>query len=170
MAIREPLRQLELPGMEKKQEEFPFPTMDFFQDEQEVKYKVFGVVTNRELPGDELIWWHRERCGYSEQVHAVMKDDLAGGRMPSGKFGVNAAWWHVMVLSLNLSEAMKRLVLGGSWTRKRMKALRFRLIHIGARVMNRGRKMWIRLSHGHAALELINRAREKIRLLAEAPS
>jgi hypothetical protein len=32
----------------------------------------------------------------SEQVHLVMKEDLAGGKLPSGKFGVNAAWWQII--------------------------------------------------------------------------
>ena len=169
LATREPLRQLELPGVEQEQRELPFPTMQMGPADEKIPYKVFGVVTNRDLPGDEVIGWLRKRCGYSEQVHAVMKDDLAGGRMPSGKFGVNAAWWQVMVLALNLSEAMKRLVLGEGWTTKRLKALRFGLIHIGARVVKRSRQVWIRLSRGEAALELVNRAREKIRMLAEAP-
>lgn len=169
LATREPLRQLELPGTEQGQRDLPFPTMEMGSADEKVSYKVFGVVTNRDLPGDEVIRWLRKRCGYSEQVHAVMKHDLAGGRMPSGKFGVNAAWWQVMVLALNLTEAMKRLVLGDGWTTKRLKALRFRLIHIGARVVEKGRQVWIRLSRGEKALELVNRAREKIRQLAEAP-
>jgi len=169
LATREPLRQLELPGVEKEQREFTFPTMEFDRGGKKVSYKVFGAVTNRDLPGDGLIRWLRKRCGYSEQIHAVMKDDLAGGRMPSGKFGVNAAWWQVMVLALNLSEVMKRLVLGEGWTTKRLKALRFRLIHIGARVMEKGRRVWIRLSRGETALDLLHRARDKIRSLAEAP-
>ena len=38
-----------------------------------------GVVTNRELPGDELIRWYRQRCGKGEEVHSVLKEDLAGG-------------------------------------------------------------------------------------------
>jgi len=63
----------------------------------------FGVVTNLELPGDEVIWWLRERCGKSEEAHAVMKDDLAGGRLPSKLFGANAAWWGAMLLALNLN-------------------------------------------------------------------
>lgn len=41
-----------------------------------------------------------------------MKSDLAGGQLPSGLFGANAAWWTLMILALNLSAAMKRLVLG----------------------------------------------------------
>ena len=42
----------------------------------------------------------------------LMKSDLAGGQLPSGLFGANAAWWTLMILALNLSAAMKRLVLG----------------------------------------------------------
>jgi hypothetical protein len=169
LATRDPLRQLDLPGMEKKQRELPFPTMEFEQEGRKVAYKVYGVVTNRKLAGDELIRWYRKRCGYSEQVHAVMKEDLAGGRLPSGKFGVNAAWWQVMVLALNLTVAMKRLVLGGGWATKRLKALRFHLINTAGRVVERGRRMWIRLSKGDPALEVLNRAREQIACLADAP-
>ena len=78
-------------------------------------YKVFGVVTNRSIAADELIWWSRQRCGKGEEVHSVLKSDLAGGRLPSGLFGANAAWWAISVLAFNLNSAMKRLVLGGRW-------------------------------------------------------
>ena len=30
--------------------------------------------------GEKLIHWLHERCGKSEKAHAVMKDDLAGGK------------------------------------------------------------------------------------------
>ena len=169
LAIREPMRQMELPGMEDKQRRLPFPTMEFEQEGRKVNHKVFGVVTNRDLPGEELILWHRKRCGYSEQVHSVMKEDLAGGRMPSGKFGVNAAWWQIMILTLNLTVVMKRLVLGGNWATKRLKALRFHLVNVAGRVMKGSRQIRIRLSQGHPALEVFHRAREEIARLATAP-
>jgi hypothetical protein len=60
-------------------------------------YKVFGLVTNREINGDELINWLYERCGESEEVHCAMKDDFPGGKLPCGGFGQNAAWWWIMV-------------------------------------------------------------------------
>jgi len=53
--------------------------------------KLFGLVTDRDLPGDEVIWWYRERCGKSEEAHEGVKDDLAGGTLPSGLFGANTA-------------------------------------------------------------------------------
>ena len=42
-----------------------------------------------------------QRCGKGEEVHGVLKDDLAGGRLPSGLFGANAAWWAIAVLAFN---------------------------------------------------------------------
>jgi hypothetical protein len=41
--------------------------------------------------GNALIQWHRQRCGDSEKVHHVEKSELAGGQLPSQKFGENAA-------------------------------------------------------------------------------
>jgi len=32
----------------------------------------------------EVIHWQRGRCGKGEEAHSVMKEDLAGGKMPSG--------------------------------------------------------------------------------------
>jgi hypothetical protein len=61
-----------------------------------------------------------------------MKDDLAGGTLPSGDFGENAAWWWIMALAFHLNAALKSLVLGGQWVYTRMKAIRFHLINIPA--------------------------------------
>jgi hypothetical protein len=38
-----------------------------------------------------------------------MKEDLAGGKLPSDDFGENAAWWWIMILAMNLNSSMKRL-------------------------------------------------------------
>lgn len=165
LAIREPLKQLDLPGVDEKRD-LPFPTMEAGDG---TRFKVFGLVTNMDLPGDELIWWHRERCGRSEAVHAVMKHDLAGGRMPSGKFGVNAAWWALMVLAHNVAAAMKSLVLGGEWARKRMKAVRFGFINVAARLIDHAGRTILRIGRRHPAFELIREARRRIVQLAQPP-
>ena len=164
LAIREPLAQPQLPGLETKQEELPFPTMEFTG---KGRYKLFGVVTNRDLPGEELIRWHRQRCGASEMAHSVMKEDLAGGKLPSKLFGANAAWWAIMLLAYNLHSAMKRLVLGGAWVTKRLKAIRYSLIHLAGRVLEHGRQLVVRLAGGHPSSELLRKARARILELME---
>jgi len=167
LAIREPLAQPELPGLETKQEELPFPTMEFGG---KGRYKLFGVVTNRELAGDELIRWHRQRCGASEMAHSVMKEELAGGKLPSKFFGANAAWWAIMLLAYNLHSAMKRLVLGGKWVTKRLKAIRYAIICLAGRVLEHGRQLIVRLAGSHPSNELLYRARARIlELMDPAP-
>ena len=163
IAIRELVRNPKLFDIE----ELPVPKMQMGEGRL---YKVTGVVTNRELPGDELIWWYRRRCGKGEEVHAVLKEDLAGGRLPSGKFGANAAWWAIVVLAFNLNSAMKRLVLGGEWVSRRLKAVRFGVICIAGRVVRHARRLIIRLTKSHPSYELLLRARGTISALAAAPT
>ena len=140
LATREAIEDQQcLPGMQDEKQ-YPFQTITT----NGRKYKVFGIVTNRDVNGNDLINWLHERCGESEEVHRAMKDDFAGGKLPSGGFGQNAAWWWIMLLALNLNAVMKRLVLGGDWSTRKMKALRFALIHIAGRIITRSRELIIR--------------------------
>lgn len=156
MATREAMENL-LPGMESPKG-LPFQTMEMKQQ----RYKVFGYVTNMSGSGEEVIVWQQQRCGQSEQIHKVMKEDLAGGSLPSGDFGENAAWWWFMVLSLNLNEAMKRHVLKGDWAKRRMKAIRYGVINLVGRVAKKARQLKIRLGKQGIGYELFLRARERM--------
>jgi hypothetical protein len=131
----------------------------------EKKYKLFGLVTNRDLAGDKLIWWSRERCGKGEEMHAIMKHDLAGSHLPSAHFGANAAWWDIMVLAFNLNSLMKRLALPGGWQPKRLKAIRFGLINVAGRVVSRSRQLIVRLSSSHPAYQVLLEVRWRLQAL-----
>jgi Transposase DDE domain group 1 len=165
LAIRELLEQPELPGMEGHVE-LLFPTVSM----ERKRYKIFGVVTNRDLEGNELINWLHKRCGKSEEAHSVMKEDLAGGKLPSSEFGENAAWWWIMILGFNLNSALKQLVLQGSWVAQRMKAVRFSLIGLPGRVMSHARGLIVRLVKNHPSLAVLVNARQRIMELDYAPS
>ena len=120
--------------------------------------------------GESIIHWHRERCGRSEQAHTILKTDLGGGKLPSAKFGANAAWWWISVLSLNLHRIMSRLILDKTWENTRMKAIRFHLINIPARVLEHGRQIYIRVSEGsREAYEIWQAARSKLMELLHSP-
>lgn len=167
LATRELLKeQIDLEGMKSEQKELPFPTMEFGS---KGKYKIYGIVTNRDLFGEDLILWYRQRCGKSEEAHAVMKEDLAGGKLPSGKFGANAAWWQIMILALNINQAMKRLVLGKSWEPKRMKAIRYHIINVAGQVIDLTRGLIVKISCAQRSWETLVSARAKIMKLAPVP-
>lgn len=164
VATRELLRrQLALPGHEE-----PPAEEDSVETCNGTHYKIRGLVTNRTIDGNELIAWYRQRCGKSEEIHSVMKEDLAGGKLPSGDFGENAAWWGIMLLALNLNAAMKRLVLPAGWQSKRFKALRFRLIRLAGQVRERSRQLQILLGPKQPGLDILQRARGRIAELARA--
>jgi hypothetical protein len=57
LATREDLKQAELPGVDKGDEEYLFPVMQL----KGQRYKVFGIVTNMDWAGQELIEWLYER-------------------------------------------------------------------------------------------------------------
>ena len=128
----------------------------------------------RGVPRDAFV--HRTGEGFARcrvgarfiaPAHSVMKEDLAGGKLPSQLFGSNAAWWWVMVLAHNLNAAMKRLVLGEGWEKRRLKAIRYHLINLAGWVRARSRQLWIRLgAAATAALAMIVRARARMRELA----
>jgi hypothetical protein len=106
-----------------------------------------------------------------------MKEDLAGGKLPSEDFGENAAWWGITVLAFNLNAygsginvAMQRLVLGERWLGKRLKAMRFGLISLPGRVVKHARGLYVRLSGGHPGQKLLVGARQRILALAQGPA
>ena len=99
-----------------------------------------------------------------------MKEDFAGGKLPSDDFGENAAWWWIMILSMNLNSIMKQVVLGKSWMSRRMKAIRFSFINIPGRIVERSRELMIRLVKGHQAFALFLEARSRILRLVPVPS
>ena len=167
IAIRERfITQPSLPGLEDPQQpELPFQTLVMKKGE----YKLFGLVTNRKLPGNDLINWLRKRCGDSEKIHSIQKTDLAGGQFPSNKFGANAAWWQVMVLSFNVIALMKKLVLPESLKAKKMKGLRFHLINIAGNVVIHARRLIVKVSQHPTVLGLLLEVRRKIEALTKPP-
>jgi hypothetical protein len=112
-------------------------------------YHYYAVVTNRwEMDGEELLRWQRQRCGSVEKVHDVVKNDLAGGVMPCGRFYANAAWWRLNCLCYNVISIMKRKALPKSFWPVRMKALRFHLIGVAGKVVSHARMVFLKITEG----------------------
>ncbi len=101
--------------------------------------KQFAIVTNREGVGLALIRWHREKAGTVEHVHHVLKNELAAEALPSGKFGANAAWFRLNILTYNLLSALKRLALPGDLSDARPKRLRFLVFNTVGKVVQHAR-------------------------------
>ena len=138
---------------------------ELFRDGSRVKH--FAIVSNLwEWKPGRLIQWHREKAGTVEAVHDVVKNELAGGVMPSKYFGANAAWLRLAVISHNVLTALKRLALPAELLRARPKRLRFLIFNTAGRLVQHARNMVLRL----AALGVrIASWREAMRLLPVGP-
>ena len=112
---------------------------ELFEDGSRVRH--FAVLSNRgELKAARLMEWHREKAGTLEFVHAVIKNDLGGGVLPSKHFGANAAWLRLAVISHNVLTALKRLALPAELLRARPKRLRFLLFNTPGRLVHHARR------------------------------
>lgn len=127
----------------------------------------FAVVTNRTGDGLALLRWHREKAGTVEHTHHVLKNELAAGALPSGKFGANATWFRLNVLTYNLLTALKRLTLPGDFRTARPKRLRFLLFNTVGKVVHHARRTLLRLT-GAVQLALMVAVRQRIGALAPA--
>ncbi len=111
------------------------------------RVKHFAVVSNlREWTPERLIQWHREKAGMIEAVHDVVKNELAGGVMPSKYFGANAAWLKLAAIAHNVLTALKRIALPAELVRARPKRLRFLIFNTAGRLVQHARKMRLRLA------------------------
>jgi hypothetical protein len=119
-------------------------------------YKVFGVASNiLNKPGDEIITWHRGRCGKSEQAHDALKNDFGGSRVPSHLFGVNAAWWNIAVLAMNVSNMLKMFFLPEGLRDCRMKKLRRVFFTLAGKVVSHARRTVLRIWSGDTGSRLL---------------
>ena len=105
-----------------------------------------AVITNERTEGGRLLAWHREKAGTIEGVHDVVKNELAGGVMPSKYFGANAAWLRLVVIAHNVLTALKRLALPAELLQARPKRLRFLIFNTAGRLVQHARKTVLRLA------------------------
>ena len=118
---------------------------ELFGDGSEAKY--FAVATNLwEWSPKKLLVWHREKAGSIEALHDVLKNELAGGVMPCSRFGANAAWFRVAVLTHNIFTALKRLALPAELLTARPKRLRFLILNTPGKLIHHARQTILRLA------------------------
>lgn len=144
------------------------PQGRLFGDGNAVKH--FAVVTNDwKLAGQALLSWHRGKQGTIEQVHRILKDELGAGVYPSGKFGANAAWLRLQVLTHNLLELFKAAGLDEEYRKARPKRLRFAIFTQVGRVIRHAGEVFLRVTQ-RVLEELVWRWRRRFRSLVWHPT
>jgi len=109
--------------------------------------KFLAIVSNRrELSVCELVRWHWKKAGTIEHLHDVSKNELGAGTLPCGRFGANAAWYRLSLITYNVISAMKSLALPSRFSSLRPKRLRFAVFAIAVRLVSHARQLVVRIS------------------------
>lgn len=131
--------------------------------------RYLAIVSNRTEPSAaELVRWHWQKAGTIEHVHRVMKDELGAGVMPSGRFGVNAAWFRINALTFNLLTVLKRRALPERYRMARPKRLRFELFTMPAKLVTHQSRLSVRVSTSDARTSEVVAARQRLLELQRA--
>ena len=120
---------------------------ELFGNGNSVKY--LAVVTNRDGAPIDLLRWHWQKAGTIELVH-VTKNELAARVPPCGRFGADAAWYRLSLITYNVLSALKSVALPAAFSNARPKRLRFSLFNIAGRIVSKGGKLILRIA---AAIE-----------------
>ncbi|MGO9097051.1 MAG: transposase [Bryobacteraceae bacterium] len=116
-----------------------------FADGSRVKH--FAVAGNLwDEDAKKLLPWHRQKAGPIEAAHDAIKNQLAGGAMPCGRFGSNAARFRLAALTYNVPTAPKRLALPAELPAARPKRLRFPIINTPGKPIHHARRAMLRLA------------------------
>ena len=122
---------------------------------------------DEKLTAKELVRWHWGKAGTVEHINRVLKDELAAGVLPSQKFGANAAWFRINVLTHNLLTFLRRRVLPERYRFARPKRLRFDYFTLPGRLAEHQRQLTVNVSAGDERTAEIIEARQRLLAMRE---
>jgi hypothetical protein len=132
--------------------------------------RYLAVVTNRDLAPAPILRWHWEKAGTIEHLHDVTKNEIAAGTPPCSRFGANAAWYRLSLLTYNVLSAMKSLALPPHLSSARPKRLRFALFNLAARISSHSGKTLMRVARKLGELGDLIAARARLLALIVPPA
>lgn len=132
--------------------------------------KYLAIVSNRwEVPAVALLHWHWQKAGTIELVHDITKNELGAAVPPCGRFGANAAWYRLSLLTYNVLSALKSLALPPALSAARPKRLRFTVFTLAGRLAAPTGRLLLRIGAEAERLAGLIAARGHLLRLAHAP-
>jgi DDE family transposase len=110
------------------------------------------------------------------RAHARVEDrirtgkDTGYGRFPSKSFAINAAWLELAPTAADLLAWTATLLLDGDLATAEPKKIRYRLLHVAARITHGQRRVWIRLPRSWPWATELALAFDRLRAIPPPPA
>jgi len=115
-------------------------------DTMDGRYEV--ICTNQRLKA-ENIWRLYNKGAVVEQVIDELKNDLAATSIRTDRFWANDALFITGLIAYNLLNCIRRLALPKAYRAARIKRLGFLFFQIGANVVRRSRRLWVKIGRDY---------------------
>ena len=129
------------------------------------RYEYFPVATSLECSAPDAMRLYNDR-GKVEDAIGQLKSELGLSSLPCTQIEANRTWVALCVLCFTVFVLFKVLVLGGEWAVMKAKAIGFRILYIGCRLVRHARSTVIRLACSESRFRFLCGARVRALSLA----
>ncbi|MGI5128693.1 IS1380 family transposase [Pseudonocardia sp. CA-107938] len=126
----------------RRERPHPGAQLDLMETRDGWRYTCFATDT----PAGQLAFLdarHRAHARVEDRIRTAKDTGL--NHFPSRTFAINSAWLTVVMLAVDLLSWTQHLVLDGHLAKAEPKTLRYRLLHVAARITRGQRRTWIRI-------------------------
>ena len=126
----------------RRERPHPGAQLDAFEERDGWRYTAFATDTGFG-PLAHLDARHRAHARVEDRIRCAKDTGL--DHFPSRAFAINAAWLVVVMLAVDLIAWTQHLLLHGHLAKAEPKTLRYRLLHVAARLTRGQRRIWLRI-------------------------
>jgi Transposase DDE domain group 1 len=126
----------------RRERPHPGAQLDAFEEADGWRYTAFATDTGFGQLA-HLDARHRAHARVEDRIRCAKDTGL--DHFPSRSFAINQAWLAVVMLSVDLIAWTQQLLLRGHLAKAEPKTLRYRLLHVAARLTRGQRRVWLRI-------------------------
>ncbi|MEU1134378.1 IS1380 family transposase [Streptomyces sp. NPDC005900] len=130
----------------RRERPHPGAQLSLFDHDEGLRHQVFLTDTPYSGAGSAQFLEVRHRGHATVEDHIRCGKSTGFGRFPSRHFDVNATWLELSLAAIDLLSWARFLLLDGELAAAEPKKLRYRLLHVAARLTRGGRRLRLRIS------------------------